>query len=126
MRTRNRLDRHCIEKRWIDLFRQYLIVGGMPQAVEAYISSHDFDEVDQVKRRILNLYRDDIRKHAGGYEMKVESIYDELPSQLKNQNRHFKLSSLKEGARFDEYKDALFWLSDAMIVNNCYWIEPEP
>ena len=81
----------------------------MPQAVEAYISSHDFDEVDQVKRRILNLYRDDIRKHAGGYEMKVEAIYDELPSQLKNQNRHFKLSSLKEGARFDEYKDALFW-----------------
>lgn len=120
LRTRNRLDRHCIEKRWIDLFRQYLIVGGMPQAVEAYISSHDFDEVDQVKRRILNLYRDDIRKHAGGYEMKVEAIYDELPSQLKNQNRHFKLSSLKEGARFDEYKDALFWLSDAMIVNNCY------
>ena len=52
--------------------------------------------------------------------MKVEAIYDELPSQLKNQNRHFKLSSLKEGARFDEYKDALFWLSDAMIVNNCY------
>lgn len=43
-----------------------------------------------------------------------------LPSQLKNQNRHFKLSSLKAGARFDEYKDALFWLSDAMIVNNCY------
>lgn len=110
----------ALHRKAMDLFRQYLIVGGMPQAVEAYISTHDFDEVDQVKRRILNLYRDDIRKHAGGYEMKVEAIYDELPSQLKNQNRHFKLSSLKEGARFDEYKDALFWLSDAMIVNNCY------
>ena len=110
----------ALHRKAMDLFRQYLIVGGMPQAVEAYISSHDFDEVDQVKRRILNLYRDDIRKHAGGYEMKVEAIYDELPSQLKNQNRHFKLSSLKDGARFDEYKDALFWLSDAMIVNNCY------
>ncbi len=110
----------ALHRKAMDLFRQYLIVGGMPQAVEAYISSHDFDEVDQVKRRILNLYRDDIRKHAGGYEMKVEAIYDELPSQLKNQNRHFKLSSLKEGARFDEYKDSLFWLSDAMIVNNCY------
>ena len=43
-----------------------------------------------------------------------------LNSQLKNQNRHFKLSSLKQGARFDEYKEAMFWLSDAMIVNNCY------
>lgn len=110
----------ALHRKAMDLFRQYMIIGGMPQAVEAYISSHNFDQVDQVKRRILNLYRDDIRKHAKGYEMKVEAIYDELPSQLKNQNRHFKLSSLKEGALFDEYKDSLFWLSDAMIVNNCY------
>lgn len=110
----------ALHRKAMDLFRQYLIVGGMPQAVAAYAASPDFDKVDQAKRRILNLYRDDIRKHAKGYEMKVEAIYDELPSQLKNQNRHFKLSSLKEGARFDEYRDAMFWLSDAMIVNNCY------
>ena len=45
----------ALHRKAMDLFRQYLIVGGMPQAVEAYISSHDFDEVDQVKRRILNL-----------------------------------------------------------------------
>lgn len=110
----------ALHRKAMDLFRQYLIVGGMPQAVQAFVKNKEFEEVDMVKRRILNLYRDDIRKHAKGYEMKVEGIYDELPSQLKNQNRHFKLSSLKEGARFDEYKDALFWLSDAMIVNNCY------
>ena len=110
----------ALHRKAMDLFRQYLIVGGMPQAVEAYVETGDFDEVDIVKRRILNLYREDIRKHAKGYEMKVEMIFDELPSQLKNQNRHFKLSSLKEGARFDEYKDAMFWLSDAMIVNHCY------
>jgi Predicted ATPase (AAA+ superfamily) len=110
----------ALHRKAMDLFRQYMIIGGMPQAVETYVSSHDFDLADQVKRRILNLYRDDIRKHAKGYEMKVEAIFDELPSQLKNQNRHFKLSSLKEGARFDEYRDALFWLSDSMIVNNCY------
>lgn len=110
----------ALHRKAMDLFRQYLIVGGMPQAVTAYTASTDFDQVDRVKRRILNLYREDIRKHAKGYDIKVEAIYDELPSQLKNQNRHFKLSSLEEGARFDEYKDALFWLSDAMIVNNCY------
>lgn len=110
----------ALHRKAMDLFRQYLIVGGMPQAVLAFVESADLEEVDRAKRRILNLYRDDIRKHAGGYEMKVESIYDELPSQLKNLNRHFKLSSLKEGARFDEYRDAMFWLSDAMIVNNCY------
>lgn len=110
----------ALHRKAMDLFRQYLIVGGMPQAVAAYAASTDFDQVDRAKRRILNLYREDIRKHAKGYDIKVEAIYDELPSQLKNQNRHFKLSSLEEGARFDEYKDALFWLSDAMIVNNCY------
>ena len=110
----------ALHRKAMDYFRQYMIIGGMPQAVKAFIDTADFDEVDRAKRRILTLYRDDIRKHAKGYEMKVEAIYDELPSQLKNQNRHFKLSSLKQGARFDEYKDAIFWLSDAMIVNNCY------
>ncbi len=110
----------ALHRKAMDLFRQYLIVGGMPQAVWTYVETGDFEAVDIAKRRILNLYRDDIRKHAKGYEMKVEMIYDELPSQIKNQNRHFKLSSLKEGARFDEYKDAMFWLSDAMIVNHCY------
>lgn len=110
----------ALHRKAMDCFRQYMIVGGMPQAVKAFVETSDFDEVDRAKRRILNLYRDDIRKHAKGYEMKVEAIYDELPSQLKNQNRHFKLSSLKQGARFEEYRDAMFWLSDAMIVNHCY------
>ena len=110
----------ALHRKAMDYFRQYLIVGGMPQAVKEYISSHDFDRVDKVTRRVLNLYRDDITKHAEGYDLKVRAIFDELPSQLKNQNRHFKLSALKEGARFDEYKEPLFWLSDAMVVNNCY------
>ena len=110
----------ALHRKAMDLFRQYLIVGGMPQAVNAFVKHNDFDEVDRAKRRILDLYRDDIRRHAKGYEMKVEAIYDEIPSQMKNQNQHFKLSSLKQGARFDEYKDAMFWLSDAMIVNHCY------
>ncbi len=110
----------ALHRKAMDLFRQYMIVGGMPQAVQAFVETNDFDEVDRVKRRILKLYRDDIRKHARGYEMKVEAIFDELPSQLKNHNRHFKLSSIEKGARFDEYKDAMFWLADAMIVNNCY------
>lgn len=110
----------ALHRKAMDLFRQYMIVGGMPQAVKAFAESRDFDKVDRAKRRILDLYRDDIRKHAGSYSMKVEAIFDELLSQLKNQNRHFKLSSIEKGARFDDYRDAMFWLSDAMIVNNCY------
>ena len=110
----------ALHRKAMDLFRLYLIVGGMPQAVKVYTETQDFDSVDAVKRRILKLYREDIRKHAKGYEMKVEAIFDEIPSQLQNQNQHFKLSSIEKGARFDNYRDAMFWLSDAMIVNNCY------
>ena len=110
----------ALHRKAMDAFRQYLIVGGMPQAVETYVKSGDFEKTDAVKRRILNLYRDDIQKHARGYSLKAKAVFDELPSQLKNQNRHFKLSALKEGARYSEYREPLFWLSDAMIVNCCY------
>lgn len=110
----------ALHRKAMDLFRLYLIIGGMPQAVKVYVKTQDFDSVDTVKRRILKLYREDIRKHAKGYEMKVEAIFDEIPSQLRSQNQHFKLSSVEKGARFDNYRDAMFWLSDAMIINNCY------
>lgn len=110
----------ALHRKAMDLFRQYLIVGGMPQAVEAFVTTHDFSEVDRIKRRILNLYRDDIRKQGGSDYLVIERMYDEIPSQLRNQNRHFKLSSVEEGARFEKLQDPLFWLSDAMIVNNCF------
>ena len=110
----------ALHRKAMDLFRQYMIVGGMPQAVERFVETKDFAAVDRVKRRILNLYRDDIHKHGASNQLKIEAIFDEIPSQLKNQNRHFKLSAIEDGARFSEYADPLFWLADAMIVNNCY------
>ena len=109
-----------LHRKAMDLFRQYMIVGGMPQAVERFVETRDFSAVDRVKRRILNLYRDDIHKHGSRNQLKIEAIFDEIPSQLKNQNRHFKLSAIEERARFSEYSEPLFWLADAMIVNNCY------
>ncbi len=110
----------ALHRKAMDYFRQYLIVGGMPQAVEEYVITKDFDRVDIVKRDILTLYRNDITKHAEGYEIKVQSIFDEIPSQLSKHEKKFKLSSIKKEARFREYEDAIFWLDDAMIVNNCY------
>lgn len=109
-----------LHRKTMDYFRQYLIVGGMPQAVKTYRDSHDFDQVDRVKRDILELYRADIIKHAEGYQMKVAQIFDDIPAQLQKRNTKFKFSSLKKEARFREYEDALFWLSDAMITNICY------
>jgi Predicted ATPase (AAA+ superfamily) len=110
----------ALHRKVMDYLRQYLIVGGMPQAVEAYIQTRDFDRVDRVKRDILDLYRADIVKHAEGYEMKVEQIFDDIPAQLQKHDKKFRLSSLKKEARFRDYEDALFWLNDAMIVNTAY------
>ena len=110
----------AMHRKVMDFFRQYLIVGGMPQAISLFLETRDFDKVDQVKRDILGLYRADISKYAKGYEMKTVSIFDEIPAQLQKQEKKFKLSSLRKEARFRDYEDALFWLDDAMIINSCY------
>ena len=110
----------ALHRKAMDYFRQYMIVGGMPQAVARYVETRDFDSIDRVKRAILELYRADIVKHAAGYEMKVAQIFDDIPAQLQKHDKKFKLSSLKKEARFRDYDDAMFWLSDAMIANICY------
>ena len=110
----------ALHRKIMDQFRLYMLIGGMPQSVEAFLETKDFKASDRVKRRILKLYREDIRKHTSGNAVRVEAIFDEIPSQLKKQNRHFKLSAVESGLRFNTVKDDLFWLSDAMIVNNCY------
>lgn len=109
-----------MHRKIMDYFRQYMIVGGMPQAVKIYKDTKDFNKVDQIKRNILNLYRQDIGKHAEGYHLKVESIFDEIPAQLQKHEKKFKLASISKEARFRDYEDAMFWLKDAMIINPCY------
>ena len=114
-----------MHRKAMDYFRQYLIVGGMPQAVLEYANTKSFDAVDRIKRNILTLYRADIGKHAFGYERKVEGIFDELPGQLQKHEKKFTLASLGKGARFREYETAFLWLDDAMIINTC-WNSTEP
>lgn len=110
----------AVHRRVMNDFRQYMLVGGMPQAVETYINSKNFEEADRIKKRILTLYREDITKFAKGYEAKVLSIFDEMPSQLSKTEKKYKLSNMEKGARFREYENAFMWLAEAMVVNNCY------
>lgn len=109
-----------LHRKALDYFRTYMIVGGMPQSILKYIDSHDFDEVDRVKRSILQVYKNDIAKYASNVEHKVKSIFDELPAQLQKHEKKFRLSALEPGAAYRDYDDAFFWLSDAGIVNICY------
>lgn len=109
-----------LHRKALDYFRTYMIVGGMPQAILKYIETHDFEEVDRVKRSILQVYKNDIAKYASNVEHKVKSIFDELPTQLQKHEKKFRLSALESGAAYRDYDDAFFWLSDAGIVNICY------
>lgn len=119
----------CFEKRQpmgahhrkaMEYLRTYMIVGGMPQAVQAFVDSKDFDKVDQVKRGILQVYVNDISKYAAGLEHKVKSIFEQIPAQLQKHEKKFRLAALEAGANYRDYDDAFFWLADAGIVNICY------
>ncbi len=107
-------------RRAMDCFRQYLIVGGMPQAVKKYVDTKDFKLVDEIKRDILSLYQKDIRKYADNQEIKVAAIFEELPGQLQKHEKKFRLADLEKDARMRNYSKAFFWLSDAKIINCCY------
>lgn len=109
-----------LHRKAMNYFRQYMIVGGMPQAVLKYHETRQLSQVNGVKQRILRLYRQDIAKFARGYESKVLSIFDEIPSQLTKHEKKFSLASLSKNARFREYEDAFMWMSESKIVNHCF------
>ncbi|MBO5383796.1 MAG: ATP-binding protein [Ruminococcus sp.] len=104
------------------LFKQYMLVGGMPQSVIAFIESHkDFDKSDIEKRDILNLYRDDIMKIHSRYRSKVLAIFDQIPGLLSQHEKRVVFKQISEDSRgAEQYEDTFFWLSDSMISNECF------
>ncbi|WP_080802320.1 ATP-binding protein [Arabiibacter massiliensis] len=101
------------------LWREYLLVGGMPQSVAAYLETDDFAQADRAKRRILNLYREDIMKFGGEDASRATAVFDAVPGQLAKHEKKFTLASARPGARYREYAGAFFWLEDARMVNLC-------
>ena len=120
MQFEKRKPMEAFHRKALDYFRQYMIVGGMPQAVQTYVDTRDFDKVDERKRDILSIYRNDIRKYADNQETKVAAIFEELPGQLQKHEKKFRLADLQSHARMRDYSEAFFWLSDAKIINCCY------
>ena len=110
----------AVHRKVMNSFRQYLLVGGMPQSVLAYLNGKDFAASDMAKRNILRLYRDDVAKFAEGYEDKVYAVFDGIPGQLSKKEKKYRLSSLGENARFRSYEDSFIWLNEAMVVNTCF------
>ncbi len=103
------------------LFKEYILVGGMPQAVLAYKNGgRDFAAADTEKRDILALYRDDIKKAARRYNSKVSAIFENIPAYLSTHKKKIVLREIDSNSSFDKYDEPLFWLDDSMICNLCY------
>lgn len=99
---------------------QYLLVGGMPMSVVAFIGGHkDFGKADLEKRDILELYRNDIMKIKAQYRSKVLAIFDQIPGLLSRHEKRVVFNRIAEGSSADQYEETFFWLSDSMVANEC-------
>ena len=112
----------------VDLFRRYLIVGGMPEAVQALIDSQgDLGSVRSRQIDLVSLYEDDIAKHAEKRAPQVRAIFDALPGQIGKENKRFLLKELKADARFESFANDFAWLTDADAALEATCVtEPRP
>ena len=110
----------AIHRKAMQLFKEYMVVGGMPQVVKAYIKTKNFQVADREKMNILSLYRADIAKHTGALALKVESIFDAIPSELSKHEKRFRLVALSQNAKMRDYIEPFTWLQDAKFVNLCF------
>lgn len=114
------LDRGMHNKAML-LFKQYMLVGGMPKPVSLFIENgKDFQLADAEKRDILKLYRNDIMKINAQYRSKVLAIFDQIPGLLSQHEKRVVFKQIQEGSYFEQYNDTFFWLSDSMISNECF------
>ena len=105
-----------IHERMIALFELYLIVGGMPAAVSAYLETNNLRTVADVQNAIIRLYKRDISKYDEKDRLYLNDIFDLIPSELNSKNKRFILKNLNEKARFDKYYDSFLWLKNAGVA----------
>lgn len=105
----------------LEVFRQYMTVGGMPAIVQRFVSNHNYSGILQMQQQILLDYEEDITKYAGGLDKtKILNVYRKIPVFLGKDNKKFQISKVTRGARSRAYVGITDWLSNAGIVNICY------
>lgn len=109
----------ALHRKASQLMREYLLVGGMPQAVAQYLDGKDFSRVDEVKRDILDLYADDVSKYAGSDAPRVRRLLEMIPSQLSKHEKKFTFAAAKEGTGSAYWQNSFAWLDDARVANLC-------
>lgn len=106
-----------IHEKVMELFRLYLIVGGMPAAVMKYLSTNNLQEVVREQKSIISLYKKDIAKYDPENKLYLEEIFDLIPSELNNKNKRFIMKSLNENFKFSRYSNSFVWLKDAGVAH---------
>ena len=98
-------------------YREYMLVGGMPQVVSAFTESKDFEKVDFAKEQIINLYQQDMKDQEEENPEYVTNFFDRIPSELSKHDKRYVLTHVDPNARIREYKGPIRWLDEAMIIN---------
>lgn len=110
-----------IHNKYEALFREFMVVGGMPEVVADFAEHKDFSRADRIQNDIIATYRDDISKHAKGREKQlVRMCYDAVPKQLAKELKKFQYSTVEKGQTRRKYGGSVQWLRDSEIVNACY------
>lgn len=112
-----------IHQRMLEAVKLYIIVGGMPAAVQKYLDTNNLRRVYEEQRGIIRTYKRDITQYDHNRKLQIEEIYDLVPSELNAKNKRFILKQLNENARFSKYEDAFIWLKDAGVAIPTYNIE---
>ncbi len=108
----------AFKQTYIDALKQYYFVGGMPEAVQCFIESKDFNAVREIQKRILGAYMQDFSKHAPNEIVpRIRMLWNSIPSQLAKENKKFIYGLIREGARAKDYEIAIMWLSDCGLVH---------
>ena len=106
-----------IHDKMMQHFRRYLVVGGMPQAVQEYVDSGNIGAVGEIQRDILNYYKRDFTKYEEGkVRLLLTSVYEAIPSQILKQNRRFNYADIKKGLRFEKIENTFVWLYKSGVV----------
>ena len=103
------------------LFKQYMLIGGMPKSVAAYLENNrSFVAADAEKRDILTLYKNDIGKADVKYRSRISSIFEQIPAFLSLHEKRVRLSNVESNASYPMYQDTFFWLGNSMMTNECF------
>ena len=111
----------------MELFRDYVIIGGMPEVVATYIRNKNFSGTLAIQRQLLKDYEEDITKYVEGLDKaKVKAVYNHISTFLAKENKRFQITKIGKNARNRDYIGCVEWLADAGVVNICYCInQPE-